>query len=97
MVGKTVLVLLHRAVLALELEHLVNENVLISQTEQELAVELELRRHIKRAINQLERILEKFDCQVVFLLQNDAVLGVANVEADRQCQAFKVNVDGNFG
>lgn len=57
MISKTVLVLLHSAELALELEHLVNENVLVSQTEQELAVELELRRHIECAINQLECVL----------------------------------------
>lgn len=46
MVSKAVLVLLHIAVLVLELDHLINEDLLVGKTEKELAIELELRGHV---------------------------------------------------
>lgn len=96
MVSQTALILLHRAVLALELHHLVDEDLLVGEAEEELAVEFELGRHIQSAFDQLKRVFKELDGKVILLLQDDTVLRVSDIEANCQLEALKIDVDGNF-
>lgn len=57
-IRQAVLVLFHGAVLALELDDLIDEDLLIGKTKQELAVELQLRGNIQCALNKLHRVFE---------------------------------------
>lgn len=56
------------AVLALELDNLVDEDLLVCETEKVLAVELKLRGDVEGPLNQLEGIGEQFDGQLELML-----------------------------
>lgn len=92
MIGQTHLILLDLAVLALELDYLVDEDLLVREAKQVVAVELKLGRDVEGSLDQLERVCEQFYGQLVLLLQNDAVLRVANVEPDGEREPFQIDV-----
>ena len=65
MVSEASFVLALLAVLTLEAEDLLLEDLLVRKAKQELAVELELRRDEQRAFDKLQRILEQLDGKLI--------------------------------
>ena len=82
--------------MALELHDLLDEDLLVSETEKELRVELELRRDEESPLDELGSVSKKSLGQVKPLLDHDAVLRVPDVKPDGERESLKIDVESDL-